>query len=118
MLAQMSRAAAPSGIFSRAVPFVFAIVVLLCLLLSITGTQSDPYRCRALLDEGSWQDRPNSKGSRAPFDHWQPTGCVMRKYTRADIHRCVDGRPMVFSGDSTTSQVFWAIAHIVRHADI
>ncbi|KAH7324899.1 10 TM acyl transferase domain found in Cas1p-domain-containing protein [Stachybotrys elegans] len=91
----------------------FALAVTL-LLLALDQHDDDPYRCHALLRHGSWLDTPDFHGNRAPFSSWQPRGCMIRNYTRADIHRCVDGRRMVFAGDETASDVFWALAGLLE----
>ncbi|KFA70786.1 hypothetical protein S40288_09551 [Stachybotrys chartarum IBT 40288] len=93
---------------NRAMPICFTIFVLSALLLNALRSPQDPYRCDALSNDGNWFN-----GNGAPYADWEPAGCMVRKYTRADIHRCVDGRPMVFSGDSTTSQVYWAMARLL-----
>jgi hypothetical protein len=93
---------------NRAMPICFTIFVLSALLLNALRSPQDPYRCDALSNDGNWFN-----GNGVPYTDWEPAGCMVRKYTRADIHRCVDGRPMIFSGDSTTSQVYWAMARLV-----
>jgi hypothetical protein len=35
---------------------------------------------------------------------------MMREYTRKDIQACFQTKRLVFVGDSTTRQVFWAVA--------
>lgn len=74
----------------------------------------DPYRCRALQETGNWIDPKNEKGDRLPFKTWQPEGCLLHKYTSADIRQCMDGRHVIFAGDSTTRQIAYGIARLVR----
>ncbi|KAL2751823.1 hypothetical protein ACRALDRAFT_2128536 [Sodiomyces alcalophilus JCM 7366] len=92
---------------------VFAAVLLAAASINYLGITADPYRCGALLRRGSWLDPPSEHGDRAPYKNWQPDGCMLRKYSPDDIRRCMDGRHMVFSGDSTTRQVFWAMARLL-----
>ncbi|KAI2465900.1 Cas1p-domain-containing protein [Annulohypoxylon bovei var. microspora] len=65
----------------------------------------DPYRCRALLHDGSWSPL-TSDGSKK----WEPKDCRMVEYPSSALHACLDGRKVVFVGDSTIRQVFWAAA--------
>jgi hypothetical protein len=108
--------ATPFAFIARAAPVVFATLLLVGVLISSSSRPEDPYRCKALLRTGRWLDPPDENGSRKPFVNWQPDGCMLRKYTPADIHQCMEGRHMVFSGDSTTRQVFWAMASLVSPA--
>ncbi|KAI4283549.1 MAG: hypothetical protein L6R38_002079 [Xanthoria sp. 2 TBL-2021] len=61
----------------------------------------DPYKCRALMTRGHWLD---------PFKKWQPPGCLMHQYTEKDIRACLNGQRIVYIGDSTARQLFWATA--------
>ncbi|KAG7131723.1 O-acetyltransferase CAS1 like protein [Verticillium longisporum] len=74
----------------------------------------DPYRCRALQETGNWIDPKNEKGDRLPFKTWQPEGCLLHKYTSADIRQCMDGRHVIFAGDSTTRQIAYGIARLLE----
>ncbi|KAL2694767.1 hypothetical protein Neosp_001354 [[Neocosmospora] mangrovei] len=102
----------------RALPIAFSILLLVAVILNGFSPNDDPYRCKALLGDGirngSWLHRPDSNGDRKPFTNWQPDGCMLHKYTSDDIRRCMDGRHMVFSGDSTTRQVYWGMARLMR----
>ncbi|KAG7130339.1 O-acetyltransferase CAS1 like protein [Verticillium longisporum] len=89
-------------------PAIFLVTIFLNSIFSV-----DPYRCGALIGDGQWIDPVDANGTRRPFNTWQPDGCMMRKYTSDDIHRCMEGRHMVFSGDSTTRQVFWGMARLL-----
>lgn len=72
---------------------------------------SDPYKCSALLNKGSWLDPGRRWRSKEPhFQNWQPPGCMMHNYKKHDIQQCFDGHKLVFIGDSTTRQIFWAVA--------
>lgn len=92
---------------------VFAIGLLAAVIFNKLATHDDPHRCRALLHDGSWLDQPDENGSRKPFTNWQPDGCMLRQYTPADMHKCLGGRDVVISGDSTMRQIFWAFARMV-----
>ncbi|EEU37754.1 uncharacterized protein NECHADRAFT_88136 [Fusarium vanettenii 77-13-4] len=102
----------------RALPIAFSILLLVAVILNGFSLNDDPYRCKALLGDGirngSWLHHPDSNGDRKPFTNWQPDGCMLHKYTSDDIRRCMDGRYMVFSGDSTTRQVYWGMARLIN----
>ncbi|KAL8645392.1 MAG: hypothetical protein Q9226_007328 [Calogaya cf. arnoldii] len=53
------------------------------------------------MTRGHWLD---------PFKKWQPPGCLMYQYTGKDIRACLNGERIVYIGDSTTRQLFWATA--------
>ncbi|KAJ4328869.1 hypothetical protein N0V84_000657 [Fusarium piperis] len=102
----------------RALPIAFSILLLVAVILNGFSPNDDPYRCKALLGDGirngSWLHHPDNNGERKPFTNWQPDGCMLHKYTSDDIRRCMDGRRMVFSGDSTTRQVYWGMARLIN----
>ncbi|KAM3552797.1 hypothetical protein ARSEF4850_007218 [Beauveria asiatica] len=105
---------AMSAVFVRVISYLTVLLVLLGLVLhGLRSHHPDPYRCQQLLDDGSWLEPPNANGARQPFMNWQPRGCKLRNYTKEDIHECMEHRHMVFSGDSTTRQVFWAMARLL-----
>ncbi|KAK7423861.1 hypothetical protein QQZ08_008905 [Neonectria magnoliae] len=101
------------ALVGRLLPIAFAIVLLLAVTLDSFAAKDDPYRCKALLNNGSWIHEPDETGARKPFTNWQPDGCMLRQYTKKDIHTCLGDRYMVFSGDSTTRQVFWGLARLL-----
>ncbi|KAH6681838.1 10 TM acyl transferase domain found in Cas1p-domain-containing protein [Halenospora varia] len=70
---------------------------------------TDPYKCGALLNKGQWLDPGPKWTSRKTFQNWQPPGCIMHEYKKKDIETCLRDSRMVFIGDSTTRQVFWAV---------
>ncbi|KAG9244163.1 10 TM acyl transferase domain found in Cas1p-domain-containing protein [Calycina marina] len=91
-----------------------------CLLLYVVGAvivrfcwinTSDPYKCSALLNRGSWLDPAKSWNSVDDFKNWQPEGCMMHEYNAKDIKDCFQERRMVFVGDSTIRQIYWAVAY-------
>ena len=68
-------------------------------------------KCKALLRDGYWLDPPGSTLDGAlPFRNWQPRGCMLHDYTSKDVSSCLGSRRLVFAGDSTIRQVFWATA--------
>ncbi|EPE27630.1 hypothetical protein GLAREA_04421 [Glarea lozoyensis ATCC 20868] len=71
---------------------------------------SDPFKCSALLNKGHWLDPSPRWASPTSFKNWQPPGCMLREYKRKDIQACFQSKRLVFVGDSTTRQVFWAVA--------
>ncbi|KAL8950351.1 MAG: hypothetical protein Q9222_003603 [Ikaeria aurantiellina] len=70
----------------------------------------DPNKCRALLTRGHWLDPPTQPYLPRQFQCWQSPGCMMHEFTRKDIKSCLGGQHIVFIGDSTTRQLFWATA--------
>jgi hypothetical protein len=104
---------------SRAINKFLSVAVTLAVLLGILKdfffATADPYRCNALLSRGTWRDPLDANGSRESFKHWEPEGCMLHKYSDADIRDCLEGRHLLFIGDSTTRQVFWATARQVSH---
>ncbi|KAL8715511.1 MAG: hypothetical protein Q9220_000847 [cf. Caloplaca sp. 1 TL-2023] len=70
----------------------------------------DPNKCRALLSRGHWLDPPSKSYVSRPFQYWQPPGCMMHEYTRKDIKTCLGGQRIVYIGDSSVRQLFWATA--------
>ncbi|KAJ6438676.1 N-acetylneuraminate 9-O-acetyltransferase [Purpureocillium lavendulum] len=107
---------AMSTVAARGTSTLVVLLVLLGAVFHGVLRHSDPYRCRQLLEDGSWLDPPDANGSRAPFKNWQPRGCKLRQYSKEDIHECIEHRHMVFSGDSTTRQVFWAMGRLLDRA--
>lgn len=80
---------------------------------SPANTQSeanDPYKCNALLTSGRWLDTPDPSNTRPSYQNWQPQGCMMHKYKAKDLESCLASRKVVYVGDSTVRQVFWATA--------
>lgn len=97
----------------RAVSLLATLVVACGILINYLNLSDDPYRCNSLLHDGTWLDQPDENGNRDPFEHWQPRGCMMHEYDNDDIKDCMEGRHMVFFGDSTTRQIFWGMARLV-----
>ncbi|RSM19435.1 hypothetical protein CDV31_001595 [Fusarium ambrosium] len=110
----MLAAVQSSGVaLGRILPLVVTLVVILGIVINQLNLSDDPYRCNALLHEGSWLNAPDNNGSRAPFTNWQPKGCMLHKYKKEEIADCMEGRHMLFFGDSTTRQIFYGMARLL-----
>ncbi|KAI9849820.1 MAG: hypothetical protein M1837_000034 [Sclerophora amabilis] len=70
----------------------------------------DPFKCAAVLNQGQWLDGSPDSYRPPHFQNWQPPGCMMHEYTGKDITRCLASKRLVFAGDSTPRQIFWAVA--------
>ncbi|KAI0010331.1 Cas1p-domain-containing protein [Xylariaceae sp. FL0662B] len=87
------------------IAFVSAILILyLQQYQGFAVGQDDPYRCQALLQKGRWSP------SHSDSHRWEPSGCRMVEYSRQDFHDCLRRRKVIFVGDSTIRQIFWAAA--------
>lgn len=71
---------------------------------------SDPYKCGALLNGGSWLDPARKWRDMDSFRNWQPPGCMMHEYKKKDIQSCLKSRRLVLIGDSTIRQIYLSIA--------
>ncbi|KAI9848805.1 MAG: hypothetical protein M1838_000358 [Thelocarpon superellum] len=79
-----------------------ALWCLLVLTIPVQASMWQDYaKCRALKDQGRWLD--------SSLRQWQPPGCLLHKYQSRDIADCLGSKRLVFIGDSTTRQVFWAV---------
>ncbi|KAF2097754.1 Cas1p-domain-containing protein [Rhizodiscina lignyota] len=103
-------AASFAEIFNYVAYFLIAAILLSATYRRYDLDSQDPYKCEALLNDGQWLDSLQSNGSRSPYKGWQAPGCLIHQYKPAEIARCVDDRKIVFAGDSTVRQVFWALA--------
>ncbi|KAF5601385.1 o-acetyltransferase CAS1 [Fusarium pseudoanthophilum] len=103
-----------SGVaLNRVLALGLTLVVILGIAINQLQLSDDPYRCKALLNDGTWLNAPAENGSRAPFTNWQPPGCMIHKYKKEEIEECMEGRHMLFVGDSTTRQVFYGMARLL-----
>ncbi|KAF5977496.1 o-acetyltransferase CAS1, partial [Fusarium coicis] len=104
-------------ITTRVLLTTFSVFLFTLFSLNKILPSDDPYRCKALLGRngryGSWINALNETGSRAPFTNWQPDGCILHHYTPDDIKQCMGDRPILFSGDSTVRQVYWAMGRLL-----
>lgn len=105
------------ALVGRLLPVAFCVLLFLAITAHQFYPSDDPYRCRALLGEsernGSWLHAPDIAGARKPFNNWQPDGCMLHHYQPDEIKECMGDRHAVFSGDSTTRQIFWGMARLV-----
>src|SRR5579862_9149420 len=62
------------------------------------------------MNEGKWVDPGRVRYSRGSYQVWQPPGCLMHEYKQKDFVACLHSQRLVFIGDSTTRQIFWAAA--------
>ncbi|TVY22590.1 putative O-acetyltransferase [Lachnellula hyalina] len=95
---------------SRVLQFLLALVIVGVVYRYCWIDVSDPFKCGALLNKGQWLDPGPRWTSRNPFQNWQPPGCIMHEYMKKDIQDCFHKRRLVFVGDSTTRQIFCAVA--------
>jgi hypothetical protein len=104
--------------WTRILHTVFATLFLAAVTLKTLFPGNDPYRCRALQNTGRWIDPvQDEQGNRDPFRQWQPDGCILSQYQSEDIRRCMEGRRIVVSGDSTSRNVARAMGKMVsRHS--
>ena len=68
----------------------------------LTCVLDDLDNCVALRDHGRWLDDS--------FKYWQPPGCMMHEYNSYEIEQCLNCSTILFGGDSTIRQLFWATA--------
>ncbi|BGP11949.1 hypothetical protein JCM10049v2_007869 [Rhodotorula toruloides] len=85
---------------------LIALVLALAVFRFFIQDSGDRHHCKALLNEGRWLDDKHTS--------WQPDGCMLHPYTPKQVGQCLEGRSVVFIGDSTVRQVFYAT---VKHAD-
>ncbi|KAH7191723.1 10 TM acyl transferase domain found in Cas1p-domain-containing protein [Fusarium flagelliforme] len=99
---------------SRILSTVFATLFLVAVALKTVYPGNDPYRCRAVQSTGRWIDPPQDEaGNRTPFLHWQPDGCILHHYDSEDARRCLEGRPIVSVGDSTSRNTAFAFSRLI-----
>lgn len=66
---------------------------------------TDPMRCGALLNRGSWLDKRKFI--------WQPDGCMLYNYKPREAQQCFGSKQILFIGDSTTRKLFYQTSHIL-----
>lgn len=74
----------------------------------------DPYKCQALLNQGRWLDNYQPHQA-SPLRNWQVPGCMVHEYTANDMSDCLESQRVVFVGDSTVRDIFWAAAKKLNH---
>ncbi|GAA5831621.1 hypothetical protein JCM11251_000772 [Rhodosporidiobolus azoricus] len=85
---------------------LLALVLSLAVFRFFIQDSGDRFHCRALLNEGRWLDDSHTS--------WQPDGCMLHPYKPKEVGQCLEGRHVVFIGDSTVRQVFYAT---IKHVD-
>ncbi|KAI0128456.1 10 TM acyl transferase domain found in Cas1p-domain-containing protein [Xylariales sp. AK1849] len=96
-----------------------AVIIVTLLLVTFQGFASvgtSKHDCLALFNNGNWPlSHSKSDDIERPFEKWEPTGCRMREFSRDNFHDCLGGRRVVFAGDSTIRQIYWAAATRLDH---
>ena len=72
----------------------------------------DPFKCATLLYDGHWNGLQEGGGNR--LQNWQVPGCMLHSYQGEEISDCLQSKRVLFIGDSTTRQIFWATAKKLR----
>ena len=62
------------------------------------------------MTQGRWLDGPQEPNTEQPFRNWQAPGCLIQEYNAKDISSCLKSQRIVYVGDSTVRQIFWATA--------
>lgn len=55
-------------------------------------------------------DEQNGTNTFEKHIYWQPPGCLLHNYNARDIEACLQCKRLLFVGDSTIRQVYWATA--------
>ncbi|KAI6708661.1 hypothetical protein JHW43_008812 [Diplocarpon mali] len=97
-------------VVERVLQSLFVIIVAAVIYRYCWVDVSDPFKCSALQNQGDWLVPGSRWDSRDHYKVWQPPGCMLHEYTKQDIQECFKTRRLVFIGDSTTRQIFWAVA--------
>ncbi|KAI8964150.1 Cas1p-domain-containing protein [Daldinia sp. FL1419] len=100
-------------ILPRLVNYAFFFIFVLVLVSQeayVDSGQYDSHRCLALLQNGTWSP-PLLDGSR----RWEPKDCRMVEHTADSLCGCLNGRRVVFVGDSSIRQLFWAATRQATH---
>ncbi|KAH7161582.1 CAS1 domain-containing protein [Dactylonectria macrodidyma] len=100
----------------RILPLLAAVLFLAAVAYHSLVPDDGPYRCRAALETGQWIDHPDAYGNRLPFKHWLLDGCLFHRYTSADIRQCMEGRSILFIGDSLTQEVVYGLERLLDRA--
>ncbi|GAA5991803.1 hypothetical protein JCM11641_001762 [Rhodosporidiobolus odoratus] len=89
---------------------LIALVLSLAVFRVAVHDSGDRYHCRSLLNTGRWLDDKHTS--------WQPEGCMLHPYSPRQVGQCFAGRDVVFVGDSTVRQVFYAtVKHVDKNID-
>lgn len=103
----------PPAIYRLATLLIPITIAIWCNLAYLS--RNDPYHCRTLLSDGAWAPHAGQRDPEQDFAKWEPHNCRMVEYSRGQFHDCLGGRRVVFAGDSTMRQVYWAAASRLDH---
>ncbi|ETS80509.1 hypothetical protein PFICI_08038 [Pestalotiopsis fici W106-1] len=103
----------PPTIYRLAVLLIPITIAIWCNLAYLS--RNDPFHCRTLLSDGAWASHTGPRDPEQDFAKWEPHNCRMIEYSRGQFHDCLGGRRVVFAGDSTMRQVYWAAATRLDH---
>ncbi|UPX16426.1 N-acetylneuraminate 7-O(or 9-O)-acetyltransferase [Ascochyta rabiei] len=107
---RLARPASLLQVLGRVAPLLLLTVVCANVYRRLVHDTADLYKCSALLHQGQWLDSPDRSPERKPFQNWQVPGCLLHDYTKSDLADCSEDGQMLFVGDTTVRQVFWAAA--------
>jgi hypothetical protein len=63
------------------------------------------------MTQGQWSDQSSVEPYNSDrFRYWNPPGCMLHDYGSQDLSACLRHKKILFVGDSTTRQLFWAAA--------
>lgn len=90
---------------------VFALaIVALTLALQKHAKPQDYDSCGTLLHHGQWL----RNDTKVDASYWQPQDCTLHEYGLDDIATCMKPNSrIIFFGDSTARQIFWATANLL-----
>ncbi|KAI0115288.1 Cas1p-domain-containing protein [Daldinia grandis] len=90
----------------KLINYAFLLVIFLVFVtqeIHSAPDKNDPHHCLALLNDGTWSHLTPDGSPR-----WEPKDCRMVEHTPDSLHECLNDRKVVFVGDSTVRQLFWA----------
>ena len=88
--------------------FLFSVIVVIVRFHHLE--RHDSRKCLSTLAQGRWLDPPDPDTDAHTFTNWQAPGCLLRKYRAKDILACLSEQQIVYIGDSTVRQLYWATA--------
>ncbi|KAL0930817.1 cas1 domain-containing protein [Colletotrichum truncatum] len=113
---RLAVSAGSSPFFVRILPRISLVILIFCVVYQyLVFGQYDPYRCKSLLSSGRWRSSHDSSLPRDVFKKWEPEDCRMREMSREDVSNCFKDRRMVFIGDSTMRQIYFAAMTRLDH---
>ncbi|KAF7509792.1 hypothetical protein GJ744_007487 [Endocarpon pusillum] len=88
--------------------FTSVLIAVLVGYRHVSIDATDPYKCGALQAGGKWVGKQRSPYISNEYLHWQPPGCLLHEYSAREIQSCLQSTRLLFVGDSTVRQVYWA----------